>query len=59
MRGIWEEDPAKYLNNIMGVKVGSDTNTYLIHCKICYDFAIVTKALDNISNMSKSEHCYA
>lgn len=42
----------------MGVKVGSDTNTYLIHCKICYDFAIVTKALDSISNMSKSEHCY-
>lgn len=40
--------PDKYLNKFIGVNVGSVTNTYLIHCKICYDFAIVTSTLEII-----------
>ena len=49
----------RYLKRDIGVKVWSETNTYLMHCKICSDLAIVTSVLESISKTSRSEHCYA
>lgn len=46
----------RYLKRLMGVKVGSETRTYLMHCKICSDLAIVTSVLESISKISRSEH---
>ena len=56
LRRSWVEFLERYLKRLMGVKVGSETRTYLMHCKICSDFAIVTSVLESISKISRSEH---